>query len=50
MGGVTMAVGMLFHEGSVLIVIGNAMRLLRRPAHQPALQAAGRPTLSSLND
>ncbi len=29
-GGVTMAVGMLVHEASVLLVIGNAMRLLRR--------------------
>ncbi|TFC93901.1 MULTISPECIES: cation-translocating P-type ATPase [Cryobacterium] len=29
-GGVTMAVGMLLHEASVLIVIVNAMRLLRR--------------------
>ncbi len=29
-GGVTMAVGMLVHEASVLIVIANAMRLLRR--------------------
>jgi Zn2+/Cd2+-exporting ATPase len=29
-GGVTMAIGMLVHEVSVLIVIGNAMRLLRR--------------------
>jgi Cd2+/Zn2+-exporting ATPase len=28
-GGVTMALGMLVHEASVLIVIGNAMRLLR---------------------
>ena len=28
-GGVTMAIGMLVHEGSVLIVILNAMRLLR---------------------
>lgn len=28
-GGVTMAVGMLVHEASVLLVIGNAMRLLR---------------------
>lgn len=28
-GGVTMSVGMLVHEGSVLIVILNAMRLLR---------------------
>ncbi|WP_166982965.1 heavy metal translocating P-type ATPase [Paramicrobacterium fandaimingii] len=29
-GGVTMAIGMLVHEASVLVVIGNAMRLLRR--------------------
>jgi Zn2+/Cd2+-exporting ATPase len=29
-GGVTMSIGMLVHEVSVLIVIGNAMRLLRR--------------------
>jgi Zn2+/Cd2+-exporting ATPase len=28
-GGVTMAIGMLVHEASVLIVIANAMRLLR---------------------
>ncbi len=31
-GGVTMSVGMLVHEASVLVVIVNAMRLLRRPA------------------
>src|SRR5690606_9671933 len=31
-GGVTMAVGMLVHEASVLVVIVNAMRLLRRSA------------------
>ncbi len=30
-GGVTMAVGMLVHEGSVLLVILNGMRLLRPP-------------------
>ena len=30
LGGVTMAVGMLVHEVSVLVVILNAMRLLRR--------------------
>jgi Cd2+/Zn2+-exporting ATPase len=30
LGGVTMAVGMLVHEVSVLMVILNAMRLLRR--------------------
>ncbi|WP_370325188.1 heavy metal translocating P-type ATPase [Euzebya sp.] len=32
LGGVTMAVGMLVHEASVLVVIANAMRLLRRRA------------------
>ncbi|GAA1927669.1 cation-translocating P-type ATPase [Streptomyces sodiiphilus] len=31
LGGVTMAAGMLVHEASVLLVIVNAMRLLRRP-------------------
>lgn len=31
-GGVTMAVGMLVHEASVLVVIVNAMRLLRPEA------------------
>ncbi|MEX2486646.1 MAG: HAD-IC family P-type ATPase, partial [Nitriliruptoraceae bacterium] len=30
LGGVTMAIGMLVHEASVLIVIANAMRLLRQ--------------------
>ena len=30
LGGVTMAIGMLVHEASVLVVIANAMRLLRR--------------------
>lgn len=30
-GGVTMAIGMLVHEASVLVVIANAMRLLRTP-------------------
>ena len=30
-GGMTMAIGMLVHEASVLVVIANAMRLLRRP-------------------
>ncbi|MGO1901667.1 MAG: HAD-IC family P-type ATPase, partial [Brachybacterium sp.] len=37
-GGVTMAIGMLVHEGSVLLVIVNAMRLMRRRQQQ-----AGRP-------
>ena len=31
-GGVTMAIGMLVHEASVLVVIVNAMRLMRRGA------------------
>jgi len=39
-GGVTMAIGMLVHEASVLIVIINAMRLLRRRARQPAPRSA----------
>ena len=34
-GGVTMAVGMLVHEASVLVVIANAMRLLRRAEEIP---------------
>ncbi|GAA1139029.1 heavy metal translocating P-type ATPase [Nesterenkonia lutea] len=33
LGGVTMSIGMLVHEASVLIVIANAMRLLR--SHAP---------------
>ncbi len=45
-GGVTMAVGMLVHEASVLVVIANAVRLLRRRADddRPAAPhvAAGR--------
>ncbi|HLT83480.1 MAG TPA: HAD-IC family P-type ATPase, partial [Phototrophicaceae bacterium] len=39
-GGVTMAVGMLVHEGSVLVVILNAMRLLRRREDGPGPTAA----------
>src|SRR5690606_30289261 len=35
-GGVTMSVGMLVHEASVLLVIVNAMRLLRRARGQRA--------------
>jgi len=34
-GGVTMAIGMLVHEASVLLVIANAMRLLRRDRGRP---------------
>ena len=45
-GGVTMAIGMLVHEGSVLLVIVNAMRLLRRReqqgAHRPTTPATPR--------
>ncbi|HWV27228.1 MAG TPA: cation-translocating P-type ATPase, partial [Aeromicrobium sp.] len=43
-GGVTMAVGMLVHEASVLLVIVNAMRLLRRregsQVDEPQVEAA----------
>ena len=42
-GGVTMAVGMLAHEASVLLVIVNAMRLLR-PTREPG---SARPPASS---
>ncbi|MBK5248560.1 MAG: cadmium-translocating P-type ATPase [Actinomycetales bacterium] len=35
-GGVTMTIGMLVHEASVLIVIANATRLLRRKQHTSA--------------
>src|SRR5699024_6471239 len=34
-GGVTMSIGMLVHEASVLVVIANAMRLLRRVPGAP---------------
>lgn len=48
-GGVTMAVGMLVHEASVLLVIANAMRLLRAPREplegQPALAVGSLPLL-----
>ncbi|MFW5933856.1 MAG: heavy metal translocating P-type ATPase [Actinomycetota bacterium] len=42
LGGVTMAIGMLVHEASVLTVIANAMRLLRRRA--PAVDPPPRDT------
>ena len=35
-GGVTMAIGMLVHEASVLVVILNAMRLLKPEKHRRA--------------
>ncbi|WP_203230286.1 heavy metal translocating P-type ATPase [Segeticoccus rhizosphaerae] len=53
-GGVTMAIGMLVHEVSVLVVIANAMRLLRRArgavdtGRGPSAQAVPAP-LSSEN-
>ncbi|MCT1829448.1 heavy metal translocating P-type ATPase [Brevibacterium luteolum] len=46
-GGVTMAVGMLVHEGSVLIVILNAMRLLRN-THDGTAAPAQRPDQAGL--
>ncbi|WP_022870911.1 heavy metal translocating P-type ATPase [Yaniella halotolerans] len=36
-GGVTMSLGMLVHEGSVLVVIVNAMRLMRNDKHPTPL-------------
>ncbi|MDO5737295.1 MAG: HAD-IC family P-type ATPase, partial [Propionibacteriaceae bacterium] len=41
-GGVTMSIGMLVHEGSVLIVIINAMRLLRNTHGLTALGTSER--------
>ena len=41
-GGVTMSLGMLVHEGSVLIVILNAMRLLRNARGDTAMSKAER--------
>jgi len=36
-GGVTMSIGMLVHEGSVLVVIANAMRLMRNAQDATAM-------------
>ncbi|WEG08781.1 cation-translocating P-type ATPase [Microbacterium horticulturae] len=47
-GGVTMAVGMLVHELSVLAVIANAMRLLRADAVGRSRGPARRPALRTL--
>lgn len=41
-GGVTMSIGMLVHEASVLVVIANAMRLLRNTSGSTAMPRAGR--------
>ncbi|WP_312722583.1 cation-translocating P-type ATPase [Mobilicoccus sp.] len=43
-GGVTMSIGMLVHEASVLVVIVNAMRLLRNSAHATAMPTRERAT------
>lgn len=54
-GGVTMSVGMLVHEGSVLVVIANAMRLIRNDKHSTAMSkterspAANAPASQSLD-
>ena len=51
LGGVTMSIGMLVHEASVLLVIANAMRLLRhradrgqQPQPKPSLGASQTPS------
>jgi len=41
-GGVTMSMGMLVHEGSVLVVILNAMRLLRNDRESTAVPTSER--------
>ena len=48
-GGVTMAVGMLIHEASVLLVIVNAMRLLtrRRVSHRAGSSTGPRPSAAA---
>jgi len=46
-GGLTMSVGMLVHEASVLVVIVNAMRLLRSSGHD-AVDQRSRPSLTSV--
>ncbi len=45
-GGVTMALGMLVHQASVLVVILNAMRLMRRTGHH--VGTAARPAQRSI--
>ena len=41
-GGVTMSLGMLVHEASVLVVIANAMRLLRNAQGSTAMPKSAR--------
>ncbi len=51
LGGVTMSVGMLVHEASVLIVIANAMRLLRQArSTSPAATPAAHPIAAAAHD
>ncbi|MDJ1372326.1 heavy metal translocating P-type ATPase [Gulosibacter molinativorax] len=50
LGGVTMSIGMLVHEGSVLVVIANAMRLLRKPRSESAPQATSKRESTSVRD
>ncbi|GAA4478582.1 cation-translocating P-type ATPase [Enteractinococcus fodinae] len=49
-GGVTMSVGMLVHEGSVLVVILNAMRLMRNDQHSTAMSKAARSPATQTKD
>ena len=46
-GGVTMSIGMLVHEGSVLVVIANAMRLLRNGKYSTAMPKSERTSAPS---
>jgi Zn2+/Cd2+-exporting ATPase len=46
-GGVTMSIGMLVHEASVLIVIANAMRLLRTARDTTPTPARRTPTATA---
>ena len=36
----SLAAGLLLNEGSALLIIANGLRLLRRPARQPAAEPA----------
>ena len=49
-GGVTMSVGMLVHEGSVLVVIANAMRLMRNDQHSTAMSKTDRSPAANAKD
>jgi len=49
-GGVTMSVGMLIHEGSVLVVILNAMRLMRNDQHSTAMAKTDRSPAANAQD